>query len=80
VSAAAAARGDEATHNDALISAKVALLGIDRSRDAVAAMAIEDKDPRLDELQAQLRRLRNEVEKRFPSARRFVRPGLDAST
>ncbi len=80
VSAAAGARGDQARHNDALISAKVALLGIDRSREAVAAMAIEDKDPRLDELQAQLRRLRNEVEKRFPSARRFVRPGLDAPT
>lgn len=77
VSAAAAARGEEARHNDALISAKVALLGIDRSREAVAAMAVEDKDPRLDELQAQLRRLRTEVEKRFPAARRLVRPGLD---
>jgi hypothetical protein len=42
-------------------------------------MAVGDDDPRLDALHAQLRRLRREVEGRFPSARGFVRPGLDAS-
>ena len=78
-SASAAARGDQSRHDDALISAKVALLGIDRSLDAVSAMAVGDDDPRLGALHAQLRRLRREVEGRFPSARGFVRPGLDAS-
>jgi hypothetical protein len=79
VSAAAAARGDLSRHDDALISAKVALLGTDRSLDALAALAAGDDDPRLDALQAQLRRLRREVEGRFPSALGFVRPGLDVS-
>jgi len=79
MSAAAAARGDQSRHDDALISAKVALLGIDRSLDAVSVMKAGDDDPRLDALQAQLRRLRREVEGRFPSARGFIRPGLDVS-
>jgi hypothetical protein len=79
VSAAHAARGDAGRHDDALISAKVALLGIDRSLDALAAMTVEDDDSRLRSLQAQLRRLRRELEARFPSARAFVRAGLDAS-
>ena len=79
VSAGHAARGDAGRHNDALVSAKVALIGMDRSLDALAAMAVEDDDPRLESLQAQLRRLRREVDARFPSARAFVRAGLDAS-
>jgi hypothetical protein len=79
VSASQAARGDPGRHDDALISAKVALIGIDRSLEALAAMAVEDADPRLPALQAQLRRLRHELEARFPSAGGFVRPGLDAS-
>lgn len=79
VSAGHAARGDAGRHDDALISAKVALLGMDRSLDALAAMAAEDNDPRLESLQAQLRRLRRELEARFPSARAFVRAGLDGS-
>ena len=79
VSAGHAARGDAGRHDDALVSAKVALIGMDRSLDALAAMAVEDDDPRLESLQAQLRRLRREVDARFPSARAFVRAGLDAS-
>jgi hypothetical protein len=77
-SAACAARGDATRREDALISAKVALIGMDRSLDALAAMAAEDEDPRLELLQAQLRRLRREVEGRFPTARSVVRPGLDS--
>jgi hypothetical protein len=38
-----ATRGDQSRHDDALISAKVALLGIDRSLGAVAAMAVGDE-------------------------------------
>jgi hypothetical protein len=77
LSAARAARGDANGKNDALISAKVALIGIDRSVDALAAMGAEDDDPRLELLQLQLRRLRREMEGRFPDARGFTRPGLD---
>jgi hypothetical protein len=78
VSASQAARGDTSRHGDALASAKVALIGIDRSLEALATMAVDDNDPRLGSLHAQLRRLRREVEARFPSARAFVRPGLDS--
>jgi hypothetical protein len=62
------------------VAAKVALLGIDRSIEALATMAAEDDEPQLDSFRAQLRRLRREVEARFPSARAFVRPGLDEVT
>lgn len=79
-SAAQAVRRDQSRHDDALISAKVALLGMDRSLDALAAMASGDDDSRLDRMHAHPRRLRREVEGRFPSARGFVRRGLDAST
>jgi hypothetical protein len=77
LSAAHAARGDAGRRDDAVISAKVALIGMNRSLDALAVMAAEDDDPRLALLQAQLRRLRHEVEGRFPEARSFVRVGLD---
>jgi hypothetical protein len=77
VSAARAARGDTGCRQDALASAKVALIGIDRSLDALAEMTREDDDPRLELLQRHLRRLHREVEARFPEARRFVRRGLD---
>ena len=77
VSAAHAARGDQARAIDAQVSAKVALTGIDRSLAALAAMAQEDDDPRLKEMQAHLRRMRREVNDRFPGAIDFVREGLD---
>jgi hypothetical protein len=78
VSSADAARRQEGDHRDALISAKVALIGMDRSLEALATIAAEDEDARLDLLQTQLRRLRREMEARFPDARSVVRPGLDA--
>jgi hypothetical protein len=77
LNAAEAAKGVTARHEDALRAAKVALIGIDRSLTALASMATEDDDPRLELLQAQLRRLRREVDARFPGARDFVRTGLD---
>jgi hypothetical protein len=76
-SSAAAARGEDFQRQDALFSAKAALLGIDRSRAALSAMEACDEDARLGEMQAQLRRLAREVEGRFPEARGQVRPGLD---
>jgi hypothetical protein len=78
VSAAHRARGDKGRKDDALKSAKVALIGMDRSLDALSALAAEDDDPRLELLRSQLQRLRREVEGRFPDARAYVRPGLDA--
>ena len=80
VSASRAARGEDSLRDDAFTSAKVALIGIDRSLDALAALAAEEQDARLELLQAQLRRLRREVDGRFPEARAFARAGLDAPT
>lgn len=76
-SGAAAARGDGVSHDDARVSAKVALLGIDRSRAAIQEMRQQDDDVRLDDMGAQLRRLARELEARFPDARAYVRRGLD---
>ena len=77
LNAAEAAAGTEGRHVDALRAAKVALLGIDRSLEALPALAADDDDPRLKFLQTHLSRLRNEVEARFPDARAFTREGLD---
>jgi hypothetical protein len=77
VSSAEAARGDDDRRTDAVCSAKVALIGIDRSLEALSSMAAEEDDARLELLQAQLRRVRREAEARFPEARGFVREGLD---
>ena len=63
--------------HDALVSAKIALIGADRSLDALVVMPADDDDPRLGLLQAQL--LRREVEARFPDARGVVRVGLDCA-
>jgi hypothetical protein len=78
VGSVSAAAGDTALRNDSLASAKVALIGMDRSLAALAVLAAEDEDPALVPLQAHLRRLRDDVERRFPGARAFVRPGLDS--
>jgi hypothetical protein len=76
-SSAAVSRGDAISRDDARASAKVALLGIDRSRAAIQEMQQEDEDVRLDEMGARLRRLGRELEARFPDARKFLRKGLD---
>lgn len=78
VSAAEGARtGGAAARWDADVSAKVALLGIDRSDEALQVMALDDVDPRIEHLRRQLARLRREVEGRFPAARTLVRSGFD---
>lgn len=77
MASSAVARGDESKRADALVSAKVALIGIDRSLDALDVMARDDSDTRLESLQGQLRRVKRELEGRFPEARGVVREGLD---
>ena len=78
VSSATAARGGDAgARADATTSAKVALVSIDRSIEALQVMALDDPDPRIEHMRRHLLRLTREVEGRFPEARSFVRPGLD---
>jgi hypothetical protein len=62
---------------DADVSAKVALIGIDRSDEALQVMSLDDEDVRIPHMRRHLSRLRREVEGRFPAARGVVRPGLD---
>jgi hypothetical protein len=73
----AARTGDADARLDANLTAKVALLGIDRSDEALQVMALDDGDGRIERLRRLLRHLRREIEGRFPDARATVRPGLD---
>ena len=63
--------------SDALGSAKVVLLSIERSLAAWQALAAADHDARIGGLIEVLEALRTGVELRFPDARAFNRPGLD---
>lgn len=60
-------------------SAKVALLGIDRSIAAwrLMQLSLPERAEVVVPLILQLARLRNRLEKHFPDARSFVRPGFD---
>jgi hypothetical protein len=60
-------------------SAKVALIGIDRSIAAwrMMQLSLPDRVESIVPLILQLERLRQRVEKSFPQARDFVRPGFD---
>ncbi len=60
-------------------SAKVALIGIDRSIAAwrLMQLSLPERDGSVVPLILQLERLRNRLEKAFPQARDFVRPGFD---
>jgi hypothetical protein len=60
-------------------SAKVALIGIDRSIAAwrLMQLSLPDRAESIVPLILQLERLRNRLEKGFPEARGFVRPGFD---
>jgi hypothetical protein len=78
VAEAQAARGDGERLDDANVSAKIALMAIDRSILALGELADEDADARIDHLRLQLRRLARELDGRFPSARGLVRPHVDA--
>jgi hypothetical protein len=60
-------------------SAKVALIGIDRSIAAwrLLQLSLPERAGSIVPLILQLERLRNRVEKTFPEARDFIRPGFD---
>ena len=60
-------------------SAKVALVGIDRSIAAWRMMQISlpEREESIVPLILQLERLRRRLEKGFPEARGFIRPGFD---
>ena len=72
--------GADGRHEDALATAKMALVGLDRSLEALTSLATEGDDPRLELLASLLRRLGPAVERRFRGARRYLRPGLDDRT
>lgn len=60
-------------------SAKVALIGIDRSIAAwrLMQLSLRGRDGSIVPLILQLERLRNRLEYSFPAAREFIRPGFD---
>lgn len=60
-------------------SAKVAMIGIDRSIAAwrLMQLSLPERGESIVPLILQLERLRNRLEKAFPEARGFVRPGFD---
>lgn len=60
-------------------SAKVALLGIDRSMAAwrMMQLSLPERAASIVPLILQLERLRQRLEKQFPDARDFIRPGFD---
>lgn len=70
---------EDPIQNDANGSAKVALLGIDRSLAAWTVLrdAFPDEDDAILDLLVHLGRLRTATEHAFPDARQFVRPGFD---
>jgi len=67
---------------DANGSAKVAILGIERSIAAWAALLphFPDQEPHILNLLATLKRLLRQVEAAFPHARAFLRPGFDTAS
>jgi len=73
----AARTGSAQARWDSDVSAKVALVGIDRSDEALQVMTLDGGDPRIEHMRRHLSRLRREVQGRFPAARTLVRPGLD---
>ena len=55
------------------------LVGIDRSRAALRRLRGARDDERIASLLDTLDRLAPAIERRFPAARAFIRPGLDGS-
>jgi hypothetical protein len=70
---------DEAFSKDSDGSAKVALIGADRSIAAwrLMQLAVPEHSRSIIPLILQLERLRQRIEKTFPDARSFIRPGFD---
>jgi hypothetical protein len=76
-----ATHGTEGLMADANASAKLVLTSIDRSRAALEELqALHAGDDRLASLGDYLGMMAVAVEKRFPGARGFVRPGLDEAS
>jgi hypothetical protein len=75
-------QGEEPTPSDADGSAKIAIIGIDRSITAWAILM--DRRPReaktIRPIIRRLLRLRGWADREFPAARKFVRPGFDDGT
>jgi len=76
-SAKQAAAGQADRVQDAHGCAKVALIGIGRSRQALREIAPWADDRTIAELMRLLETLEAGLDQRFPSARSFIRPGLD---
>jgi hypothetical protein len=68
---------DDPIQNDWNGSAKVALISIDRSEAAWQVIAQATGEVAAADLATALAGLRSEVERAFPMARRFTRPGFD---
>jgi hypothetical protein len=69
--------GGASAQRDAACSAKVALIAIDRSDEALQVLALDDADPQLELMRRLLRQLRRDLRRRFPDAHSLVRLGLD---
>jgi hypothetical protein len=74
--------GDDLFPSDADGSAKIALVAIDRSLAAWARLRehLSGESDMILDLLVQLERLRNSVEREFPRARDFKRPGFDSTS
>jgi hypothetical protein len=70
---------DESSGKDSDGSAKVALIGIDRSISAwrMVQLSVPERADLVVPLILQLQQLRQRTEKSFPNARDFIRPGFD---
>jgi len=71
---------DDPVQNDWNGSAKVALISIARSIQAWAAIAEATSDADAAHIADELRTLRDEAERMFPDAWRFIRPGFDTAS
>jgi hypothetical protein len=68
---------DDPLPNDWNGSAKVALISLERSEAAWQVIAQSTGDLAAADLARQVAELRREVDRAFPNARRFIRPGFD---
>ena len=68
-----------AVENDADGSAKIALIGIDRSSSAwrILQSSLPEKAESTVQMLLELERFRRATEQNFPNAREFIRPGFD---
>ena len=69
---------DDLVQNDWNGSAKVVLISIERSAAAWRTIANATADTEAQRLSDELQSLQREVDRVFPDARRFVRPGFDS--